>query len=366
MQSIKITLMMNKVLTALKKGEMIILADDQQRENEGDFVMVAEQVTTKAISFMAEQARTIITLALSPERCEKLGLNLMSGVNGGNPQNTAFTQTIEAAKGITTGSSAQDRVKTIKAAIAKNAKAKDLVSPGHVFPLRAVPGGVLNRAGHTEAACDLAKLAGFEPAGIISEIQLANGKMARYNDLEKIAKQHNLLLTTIAELIAYRTQKESLVKKIAIKKIKTSYGEFLAHYYQDTISTDMHLAIEKKSTKKKSIPVVRVLVNPNVIDYIDFSPPNRSWSVPTAFKKFKNYDSFVLLNLQVNKPNPIITNTSKKQNAGKSQQVRTYGIGAQILRDLDITDMRLLSSPLTLPSMEGFGLNVVEIISGKK
>ena len=356
------TAKIEQAIGELAKGRMIILADDKQRENEGDFVMAAEKVTPEAISFMAEHARTIITLALTSDRCERLGLSLMAP-KGGNQQETAFTVTIEAAKGVSTGSSAIDRVTTIKAAIAPKASAKDLVRPGHVFPLRAVPGGVLNRAGHTEAACDLAALAGLEPAGIISEIQLANGKMARIPDLEKIAKKHGLLLVTISSLIAYRFRKESLVKRGRDISIDTPTGKFKGHIYQDTVSEGTHIALVRGKLGAEP-PLVRVIVNPNLIDSLALSDPQRSWTIQGSLQRFADEKCSVLLALQVDDPREVgFAEVGKHEHHGSdSQLVRSYGIGAQILRNLGVTDMRLLSSPLRLPSMEGYGLNVTEII----
>ena len=355
------TTTIDDAIATLRDGRMIILADDEQRENEGDFVMVAEKVTPEAISFMAEQARTIITLALSPGRCEMLDLPLMAP-NGGDGLGTAFTVTIEAARGVTTGSSAHDRAATIRAAIAPDARPGDLVRPGHVFPLRAVPGGVLNRAGHTEAACDLAELAGFEPAGLISEIQLADGTMARMPDLEGIAAEHGMPLVTISSLIAYRYRKESLVIKTGVERVETAAGAFEAHHYKDKVSDGEHVALVR-GDKGGGVPLVRVMANPNALECLSLSMPGRTWTVASSMERFADEGRVVLLLLRVNHPAPTDGKSSGPgQGASESNQVRSYGIGAQILRDLGVTDMRLLSSPLRMPSMEGFGLNVTEVI----
>ncbi|MBF2734567.1 MAG: 3,4-dihydroxy-2-butanone-4-phosphate synthase, partial [Betaproteobacteria bacterium AqS2] len=336
-------------LAALRKGEMIILADDEQRENEGDFVMAAELATPAALSFMAAEARTIITLALTPERCAQLGLDLMAE-HGGNAQDTAFTVTIEAARGVSTGSSARDRVRTIKAALAPKAKPADLVRPGHVFPLRAVPGGVLSRAGHTEAACDLARLAGLAPAGLISEIQLPDGRMARMPDLKKIAARHKLVLTTIADLIAYRLQKESLIRLVRSGPFATAHGRMKLHVYEDTVTGRSHVALVKGRRSRRP-PLVRVMVQPNSLDYLGTSPRG-SLSMPRALERLAAESHAVLLLLQVDRPAPFEAPAPERRREAKSEQrVRTYGIGAQILRDLGVRDMRLLSSPLRLPSM---------------
>ena len=352
-----------EVISTLREGRMVILADDELRENEGDFIMIAELVTPEAISFMAEHARTIITLAMTHERCTRLELPLMAA-DGGNAQDTAFTVTIEAAHGVTTGSSARDRATTIRTAVAADAKPADLVRPGHVFPLRSVPGGVLNRAGHTEAACDLARLAGYEPAGLISEIQLPNGCMARMPDLERIATEHNLPLTTIASLISYRYRKESLVTKVHTAAIETIYGPFQVHYYQDSITGGSHVALTRVTATSGQPPLVRVMVSPNFTDYLGVTTLQSTWSLPAAMARFEDEQQAIMLALQVDAPRPLPINIKAhdERSSGESQLVRTYGIGAQILRDLDVTDMRLLSSPVRLPSMAGFGLNITEII----
>lgn len=356
------TATIDEAVAALGEGGMVVLADDEQRENEGDFVMAAEKVTPDAISFMAEHARTIITLAMTSERCERLGLPLMAP-DGGNAQETAFTVTVEAARGVTTGSSAIDRTTTIKAAIAPDASPRDLVRPGHVFPLRAVPGGVLNRAGHTEAACDLAALAGLEPAGLISEIQLADGTMARMPDLERIAGEHGLPLLTISSVIEHRLRKESLVRKEGEADVETSEGPFRAHLYRDEVSDGVHVALMRGAIADRP-PLVRVIANPNLLDCIAAGLPTRSWTVQGSLRRFAGEPAAILLALQTGEPDGISLGEGcgKEHEGSESQLVRTYGIGAQILRDLGVSEMRLLSSPLRLPSMEGFGLTISEII----
>lgn len=352
------TTTIEEAIAALAAGRMIILADDEQRENEGDFVMIAQLATADAITFMAEQARTIITLTLTGERCERLQLPLMKR-DDHNSQDTAFTVTIEAVEGVTTGSSATDRLRTVKAAIANDAKPEDLVRPGHVFPLRAAPGGVLNRAGHTEAACDLARLAGFEPAGLISEIQLADGTMARMPDLEKIAAEQNLLVITIAALIEHRCQTESLIEKDKETTWLTAWGEFVACHYRDTVTGGHHIALVKGNLDATP-PLVRVMVSPDFQAVLGLAATSCSWTAAASLARIREADCGVLLALHVDAPT---TPGEREQPRQASMQVRNYGIGAQILRDLGVTDMRLLSAPLQLPSMQGFGLNVVEFIA---
>lgn len=342
----------------IRQRRMIILADDEQRENEGDFVLAAQLVTPEALSFMAEHARTIITLAMTPERCDRLRLPLMTG-DVSETFGTAFTVTVEAAKGVTTGSSALDRTVTIRAAVAPDAAAEDLVRPGHVFPLRAAPGGVLNRAGHTEAACDLARLAGFEPAGLISEIQLPGGEMARMPDLKRIAERHGLLLGTITSLIEFRCRSESLIERRATSSARTAHGTFAVRSYSDVIGGGDHLALVHGELDGGTPPLVRVLPRPTPLDLLDLEAPGRSWSAAAALQRIAKEKSGVLVLLQ----SGILHDNSREKVGQESSAVRTYGIGAQILRDLGITKMRLLSSPLRLPSLEGYGLDVTEIIS---
>lgn len=355
----------DKAIAQLREGRMIILADDEQRENEGDFVMVAQLATPEAISFMAEHARTIITLALTSERCEKLKLPLLPR-DDASSHDTAFTVSIEAADGVSTGSSAHDRARTIRAAATPDAKPGDLHRPGHVFPLRAVPGGVLNRAGHTEAACDLAQLAGFVPAGIISEIQLADGNMARMVNLEKISQQHNLPLTTIAKLIAYRCETETLIRKCETTLIETAVGQCHMHLYRDVLGGDEHIVLEFGDVSTADTPLVRVLAQPNFLDICGIKTPQRSWTVTRAMRCIADAGVGVIVALHIGNPHPVVLdNLASKGSLGQSHLVRTYGLGAQILRDLGISKMRLLSSPLRLPSMEGYGLTVEQIIGSE-
>lgn len=349
------------VVKELRAGRMVVLADDEQRENEGDFVMIAQLATAEAITFMAENARTIITLALSAERCEQLNLPLMPRDNN-HSQDTAFTVTIDAAEGVTTGSSASDRLRTVKAAVSATAKPTDLVRPGHVFPLRAAPGGVLNRTGHTEAACDLARLAGFEPAGLISEIQLDNGEMARMPDLQCLVEKHGLLLTTIADLIEYRCRTESLIDKDKESEVVTPYGKFKAHFYRDMIGDGRHVALVKGNLGTNDIPIVRVIANPNFLDCMATNPHQRSWSAMAALRRINEAKCGVLLGLHIANPNELGGCGDNISEEHASFQVRNYGIGAQVLRDLGVSKMCLLSSPLKMPSLEGFGLDVVEIV----
>ena len=348
----------DSMVAELRAGAMVIIADDEQRENEGDFVLAAQLVTPTQLSFMAEHARTIITLAMTSERCDRLNLPLMTG-HGGGRFGTAFTVTIEAAVGVTSGSSAIDRATTIRAAVAADAKPEDLVRPGHVFPLRAALGGVLNRAGHTEAACDLARLAGFEPAGVISEIQLAGGEMARMPDLQRLAAEHGLKLGTITSLIEHRCRSESLIERQEAGTVQTASGSFAMRKYTDKIGGGPHIALIRGDLAAAPPPLVRVLPQPEPLDLLALRVPGRSWSAAAALERINNAEAGLLLLLQDGQYSKA---TSEGQEAA-STAVRNYGIGAQILRDLGVTRMRLLSSPLRLPSLEGYGLDITEIIT---
>ena len=345
-----------EAIEQLRGGRMIILCDDEDRENEGDLVLPAQLVTPEAITFMAEQARTMISLAMTSRRCDMLQLPLLSG-GPNDAYATAFTVSIEAACGVTTGSSAHDRARTIRAAVACDARPSDLVRPGHVFPLRAVAGGVLNRAGHTEAGCDLAGLAGFEPAAIISEIQLSSGSMARLPDLERISRQHRLPIATIASLIEHRCQSESLISLVGQARVRTVHGEFATRTYTDEIGGGPHIAFIHGDPAAGDPPLVRVLAEPGALDILDLDSQRRSFSAAAAFERIVASGSGLVLLLKT-----AGSAATASEPMGNSNAVRTYGIGAQILRDLGVGRMKLLSSPVRLPSLEGYGLEVVEII----
>src|SRR5690554_5976870 len=248
-----------EIIEDIKAGKLVILMDDEDRENEGDLIMAAECVTPAAINFMARYGRGLICLTLTEERCQQLRLPLMVDQNN-SPYATNFTVSIEAAEGVTTGISAADRARTVQAAVAKDAKPSDLVMPGHIFPLKAKPGGVLNRAGHTEAGCDLARLAGFEPAAVIVEILNEDGTMARRDDLFKFAREHNLKIGTVADLIAYRIKHERTVERVAETELPTEYGNFRLYAYQDTVSNAMHFALVRGSVMPDEPVLVRVHV----------------------------------------------------------------------------------------------------------
>ncbi len=348
-----------EIIAELKAGRMVVLVDEEDRENEGDLVMAAEHVTPDAINFMAKYGRGLICLTLTDARCRQLGLKQMVSDNQ-TPHGTAFTVSIEAAEGVTTGISAQDRAVTIQAAVAKDAKPSDIIQPGHIFPLRAQPGGVLMRAGHTEAGCDLAQLAGLQPASVICEILKDDGTMARLPDLIPFAQQHGLKIGAIADLIHYRNQTESLVERVSDRLIQTVYGAFRLLAYRDN-NRETHLALVKGTIHVDQETLVRVHEPLSVMDFLDVTGGGHSWPIMGAMERIAESQSGVLVLLHrpetadalLNRVNP-----PAQAAAAKKVDLRDYGIGAQILKDIGVGKMRLLSSPLKMPAMDGFGLEV--------
>ena len=348
-----------EIIEELKAGRMVVLVDEEDRENEGDLVMAAEHVTPDAINFMAKYGRGLICLTLTDARCRQLGLKQMVSDNQ-TPHGTAFTVSIEAATGVTTGISAQDRAVTIQAAVAKDAKPTDIIQPGHIFPLRAQPGGVLMRAGHTEAGCDLAQLAGLEPASVICEILKDDGTMARLPDLIPFAQQHGLKIGAIADLIHYRNQTESLVERVADRLIQTVYGAFRLLAYRDN-NGETHLALVKGTIHADQETLVRVHEPLSVMDFLDVTGGGHSWPIMGAMERIAESQSGVIVLLhRPETADALLKRVSPPAQAATAKKVdlRDYGIGAQILKDIGVGKMRLLSSPLKMPAMDGFGLEV--------
>ncbi|NGN99619.1 3,4-dihydroxy-2-butanone-4-phosphate synthase [Grimontia sp. S25] len=360
-----------EIIEDIRQGRMVILMDDEDRENEGDLIIAAEKITPEAINFMAMYGRGLICLTMTKERCQRLGLPLM--VSDNNAQfSTAFTVSIEAAEGVTTGISAADRARTVEAAVAPNAVAADLVQPGHIFPLMAQDGGVLTRAGHTEAGCDLARLAGFSPAGVIVEILNEDGTMARRPDLEKFGEKHGIKLGTIADLIEYRNNNETTIERVAECKLPTEYGEFDLITYRDTIDSQVHYALRKGEVSNQPT-LVRVHLQDTFTDLLHSDrSAERSWSLSDAMKRI-NADGGVLVILGKEESSSSIINkvrTFEAQDKGEKPAAakwqgtsRRVGVGSQILADLGVTDMRLLSSTnKRYHALSGFGLKVVEYV----
>ena len=347
------------IIADIKNGKMVILVDDENRENEGDFVIAAEFASAEHINFMAKHGRGLICLTLTEAKCQQLDLPPMVE-NNGSRLGTNFTMSIEAASGVTTGISAADRATTVKAAIAKNANANNIVSPGHVFPLSAINGGVLVRAGHTEAGCDLAALANLEPASVICEILKDDGEMARLPDLVEIAQQHSIKIGTIADLIHYRAETEKLIERAAERVVVTPYGEMQLIAYRDKISHETHLAMIQGTPNAETETLVRVHEPLSVFDLLDSSSCTHSWSALDALRAISSAACGVMVFLYHSESgdNLIERICHADEPIRYNQELRTYGIGSQILLDLGVRKMRLMATPRKMPSMDGFGLEI--------
>ena len=352
-----------EIIDDIKSGKMVIIMDDEDRENEGDIIMAAEAVTPDHINFMAKFGRGLICLTLSEKRCRQLRLPLMVGDNRASMQ-TNFTVSIEAAEGVTTGISAADRAATVHAAVKADATPESIVQPGHIFPIMARTGGVLFRAGHTEAGCDLARLAGFEPAAVIVEILNDDGSMARRNDLEKFAQQHDLKIGTIADLIRYRIDNEHTVERIVETRFPTDFGEFNLYAFEDSIAQELHFALVKGDIDpEKPIPV-RVHVQNTLSDALA-GTEGRGWPLRDVMQTIDKAGEGVIVFLrQPETPRDMVQliegmiQGHAEDDQGDDQ--RTYGIGAQILADLGVRKMRLLSAPKVFHGLAGFGLEVID------
>ncbi len=359
------------IIDEIRQGRMVIIMDDEARENEGDLVMAATWVRPEDINFMARFGRGLICLTLTAERCRQLNLPLMVRDNN-EKHGTNFTLSIEAAQGVTTGISAADRAMTVRAAVAGDARPEDLVRPGHIFPLMAQPGGVLTRAGHTEAGCDLARLAGFEPAAVIVEILNEDGSMARRPDLERFAQQHGLKIGTIADLIKYRLENENSVSRVAECRMPTEYGEFALRLYRDSIDGHLHVALVKGNIEGDTPVAVRVHMQDNLCDPFAGLRGGGSWSLGAALRHVQRIGCGVVVILYQAQPVEEMLRRIRGfqlEDEGASipsemsgAELRTYGIGAQILLDLGVRKMRVMSTPKHLHALSGFGLEVVEYI----
>jgi 3,4-dihydroxy 2-butanone 4-phosphate synthase/GTP cyclohydrolase II len=354
-----------EIIADFRAGKMVILVDEEDRENEGDLVLAADYVTPEAINFMAKFGRGLICLTLTEDRCQQLGLDLMVGKNRA-PLGTAFTVSIEAAEGVTTGISAADRATTIQAAVKRDASPRDIVMPGHIFPLMAQAGGVLKRAGHTEAGCDLGQLAGLTPAAVICEILKDDGTMARLPDLVEFAKEHGLKIGAIADLIHYRSQNEALVERVAEKTVRTAYGEFQLLAFQDKTADETHLALVKGSIGAELETLVRVHEPISILDFLD-AGTGHSWSMEAAMKTLADAERGVMVLLhRPETGSDLLDRLGAKAKPVAKFDLRNYGIGAQILRDIGVGKMKLMAHPRRMPSMTGFGLEVTGFIEEKE
>ena len=356
------------IVADMRAGKIVILVDEEDRENEGDLLLAADHVSANAINFMARYGRGLICLTLTRERCEHLHLPPMTARNG-DKKGTAFTVSIEAAEGVTTGISAADRAQTVRAAVAKNAKVDDLIQPGHIFPLQAVDGGVLMRAGHTEAGCDLAAMAGCSPAAVICEIMKDDGTMARLPDLQVFAAEHGLKIGTIADLIAHRSRVESLIEKVGSRTLHTAFGGFTAHAYQDKPSRGVHLALVRGEWGQDDTVAARVHEPLSVLDALEVNRSMHSWSLDASLARVASDGKgvVVLLNCGESAAQLLAQFEGTARASHGPQQgrmdLRTYGIGAQILRDCGVQKMNLMGSPRRMPSMTGYGLEIVGFLT---
>ena len=360
------------ILAELKRGRMVIIMDDEDRENEGDLLMAAQHVRAEDINFMARHGRGLICLTLTQDRCRQLQLPLMVNENN-SPHTTNFTVSIEAAQGVTTGISAADRATTVRAAVNVGAGPRDVVQPGHIFPLMAQRGGVLARAGHTEAGIDLPRLAGLEPASVICEILNEDGSMARLPEIEVFAREHKLKIGTIADLIRYRMENESTVQRVAECHIPTEFGDFRVVAYHDDIGDAAHLALVRGDVTRDQPTVVRVHVQASLLDLLGGPHRGGSWTLRAALERVAREGKGVVVILHQEESAADLLKRVQHfhlQEQGLElpakriqQELRTYGLGSQILADLGVGKMRVLSNPVKAPGMSGFGLEIVEYIS---
>ncbi len=350
-----------EIIIEMRAGRMVILVDEEDRENEGDLVLPAEHVTPEAINFMVTHARGLVCLTITEARAKQIGLTPMARANN-SPYSTAFTVSIEAAEGVTTGISAQDRARTIEVAVSRDARPEDIVQPGHIFPIVARPGGVLVRAGHTEAGCDLAQMAGLEPSSVICEILKEDGTMARLPDLIEFARKHGLKIGTIADLIHYRSRHESLVEHTLAKAVKTAHGDFTLHAYTDRSTGDVHLALTRGEIKPEEETLVRVHEPVSLIDFLDSTSARHTFSLDQAQAAIAKVGKGVIVMLRGQGGNDDVLAALQPQAPAQRPAAkwdpRLYGIGAQILRDLGVRKMKLLASPRRMPSVAGFDLEV--------
>jgi 3,4-dihydroxy 2-butanone 4-phosphate synthase/GTP cyclohydrolase II len=359
------------IVADMRAGRMVILVDEEDRENEGDLVLAADHVTADAINFMARFGRGLICLTLTRERCERLQLPPMT-VRNGDKKGTAFTVSIEAAEGVTTGISAADRARTVQAAVAKDATADDLVQPGHIFPLQAVEGGVLMRAGHTEAGCDLAAMAGCSPASVICEIMKDDGTMARLPDLQLFAAEHGLKIGTIADLIEHRSRVESLVEKLGSRPLNTAFGEFTIHAFKDNTAQAVHLALVKGQWDANETVLARVHEPLSILDALEVGRAMHSWSLDASLSRIASEGKGVVVLLNCGESaEQLLAQFGGTARAAHGPErgrmdLRTYGIGAQILRECGVHKMNLMGNPRRMPSMTGYGLEIVGYVTNTK
>lgn len=357
-----------------KQGKMVILMDDEDRENEGDLLIPSAMVTAADINFMARYGRGLICLTMTRERCNQLHLPLMVKDNS-DPHGTPFTVSIEAAEGVTTGISAADRAVTVRAAVADNAGPADIVTPGHIFPLMAQPGGVLTRAGHTEAGCDLARLAGMEPSSVIVEIMNEDGSMARRDDLEEYAQLHGLKMGTIADLIEYRLQNEKTIERVSECKLPTEFGDFKLIGYQDVLEHKAHFALVFGQLQPEIPTTVRVHMLDTLCDVFGSNRPECGWPLGSAMKQIAEAGSGVIVVLRKREEAAELLDKIQAfqmkdlgihvPDTAYEDDTKTYGLGAQILSDLGLKKLKIIGSSMKMNALSGFGLEISETIPKK-
>jgi len=359
-----------EIIADIAAGKMVVMVDDENRENEGDLIMAAARVRPEDVNYMATHGRGLICLTLSRERCKQLRLPLMVS-DTDEHHATNFTISIEAAEGITTGISAHDRAKTIQAAVAEGATPEHLSQPGHIFPVMAQPGGVLTRAGHTEAGCDLARLAGLEPAAAIVEILNEDGTMARRPDLERFAKSRGIRMGTIADLIRYRLEKERNVERIAEKTIATDHGEFTLMCFDDHVNRSVHVALVKGDLGSVEAPLVRVHLQDTLGDVIGVKSDVLGWPLHSAIERISKEEAGVIVLLRDQETSREFMDSVESLGQSRDELedhrsgdavLRTYGVGAQILRDLGLSKIRVLSAPKQMYAISGFDLEITEYV----
>ena len=360
----------DEIVADLRIGKMVIIVDDEERENEGDLLMAADKVTPEDINFMAKYGRGLICLTLTQSRCNLLRLPLMASQNNGLEE-TNFTVSIEASEGVTTGISAHDRARTIRVATAPGAQPSDIKQPGHIFPLMAKPGGVLTRAGHTEAGCDLTRLAGLNPAAVIVEILNDDGTMTRRPDLIEFAKHHDIKIGTIADLIRYRVSNEQSIERISEQEIDTEFGKFRLMTFEDHINRDVHFALVKGKITDESNPLIRVHVENSLRDSIGVNHQSLGWPMKSALKQLsKEEDSILVALCYSSQPKDFLEmvkgieaeEMEDSETQAESSVLRTYGTGSQILRDIGVKRMRVLSEPKKMQAISGFDLEITEYV----
>ena len=350
------------IIKDIKNGKMVIILDDESRENEGDLVCAADLVTPEIINFMASRGKGLICLPMNHDLITKYDLQMMTK-NNKAANRTAFTVSIEAAEGITTGISAADRAHTIKTAVNKNSQASDIVQPGHIFPLKAMDGGVLSRAGHTEAACDLAKLAGLQSAGVICEIMNDDGTMARRDDLIKFGEEHNIKVGTIADLIDYRLSSDSTVEAVNERDISNEFGEFKLIVWRDIINDEYHFSLSKGDLTKVKSPLVRVQTQSILQDTLGIEELGKNWSIRKSLERISEEEAglFVLINHRDAKSYWLNLLDDKEIEPKRNRRV--IGVGSQILRALNLKEITVLGTPTKYNAVSGFNIEITGFVN---